>query len=74
MDLVGDHLGGAVLGIAQRAVADETLLLAGRVVGYAGERPRGEDDLAGADLPLLIRDDAAAAARWTAADVGGDAR
>ena len=36
--LLGDHLGGAVLGVAQAALAGEALLLAGNVVGHARER------------------------------------
>ena len=49
-DVVRDHLGGAVLGVAQAAVAGEALLLAGNVVGHAREGLPADDRLAGRDL------------------------
>src|SRR5450830_55325 len=49
-DVVRDHLGGAVLGVAQAAVAGEALLLAGNVVGHARESLPGDDRLAGRDV------------------------
>ena len=36
-DIFGDHFGGAVLGVAQTALAGEALLLARNVVGHARE-------------------------------------
>ena len=49
-DIFRDHLGGAVLGVAQAAVAGEALLLAGNVVGHAREGLPGDDCLAGGDI------------------------
>ena len=52
--LVGDHLGGAVLGVTLAARVGEALLLAGNVVGHAGEGLARVTTLAGRDLDQRI--------------------
>ena len=49
-DVVGDHLGGAVLGVAQAALAGEALLLTGNVVGHAREGLPGDHRFAAFDV------------------------
>src|SRR5688500_16147263 len=50
LDVVRDHLGGAVLGVAQAAGAREALVLAGDVERHPRERLAGHHDLAGGEL------------------------
>src|SRR5450759_3096882 len=53
-DVVRDHLGGAVFGVAQTTVAGEALLLAGNIVGHARESLTGDELLAGGDVGQRI--------------------
>ena len=54
LDVVGNDLGGAVLGVALAARVGEALLLSGVVVGHAREGLAGHHRFAGRDLDQRI--------------------
>ncbi len=54
LDVFGDFLGGAILGIAEGAGAGETLVAAGDVVGDAREGRAGHHRFVGGDLDQIV--------------------